>query len=1259
MNWTTAGDLERWADTLDARARLPQLVRRLIFATGNSVVRRNFPAGEGVQRPGWDGILESAAGSEFVPLGISRWEMGVDKDPTSKAKGDFEKRKNEPLGVDQSQTSFVFVTPRKWSKKLEWQQAKQALGIWKDVRVYDSSNLEEWLETALAVDAWLARITGRRPNGVADIGEHWENLAALSNPPLRPRVFLTSRADNIKQFSDWMAGGPTALSIEASSPTETIDFVAAYVTSLEESEQNEREARIVVVESREAWQFLSASKNRLVLIQHPRLVIERELVAQAVRQNHHVLLCAQRFHERHGASFELTRPFRHELQEALVDSGLNEQDAARLSRSSGGSLPILKRRLSSLPSVSHPTWSLSPEASYLVPLILAGGWDDSSEEDRKVLSKLAKRPYEDVLYVATRWLTSEDSPLMQIGTGWNFISHEDAWLLLVPSITRLHLDAFAEVAVEVLGTDDPALELPASDRWCAALYDKIPKHSGRLRAGLIETLALLGSKSESEEIQDGVGAANRADFVVRTIVPENATWQRWATLSRFLPLLVEASPDVLLDRFEKDLARPDSQLLKLFEEEGEPFFGSSPHTGLLWALENLAWEPAYLTRAALILARLARLDPGGKLGNRPKRSLTEIFLCWLPQTEASSEQRIKVIDKLLKKEPDVAWRLLLSLLGESMGISAPTHKPSYRNWGMNWSRGVTHAEHAQQISAVAGRLLANALNNPDRLESLIENCNRLPETELERLLVDLKAIDQSTLDTETRRRLSNKLRDQAHNHRRFAGAHWALPSPVVDELDAIQALFEPDELSDRYGWLFVQWPHLPNENINWSYQQREAAVFGAQSKVVRELFQQDGVATIFALAKAVPAPGEVGRVLAKLSLLEDESPILPKHLASNDPSLALLARGFAFGRFILDGWSWLEGMDLSAWSDEQIVNLSTILPFGPKIWSVIEARGDVATRLYWTKSQPFPNHLTTQDIEAAASHLIEFGRPLQAADLLCSAMYQKHAFDSSLLFDTLEAGLTSLANKAETAEIHTMLAHSLQEVFARLQSLEDIDQERLAKLEWNYLPLLDGHHASAKALHTWLARDAGFFAEVIKLVYRSRLESDEEQAPPREELQAKARNAYSLLESWHSIPGALDNTIDEKVLRDWVDTARECCKATGHIEVCDLTIGGILVRSRAEADGSWPCVAVREVLEDIATDEILRGFETGVINRHGTVSKSMTEGGQQERDLAALFSKRADACKIESPRVSAVLRKLAKRYEHEAKSEDSERNARL
>lgn len=61
-------------------------------------------------------------------------------------------------------------------------------------------------------------------------------------------------------------------------------------------------------------------------------------------------------------------------------------------------------------------------------------------------------------------------------------------------------------------------------------------------------------------------------------------------------------------------------LVPIFQDK-DPFLSRSPHTGLLWALEALAWDPKYLSDSALTLAKLARVDPGGKLTNRPLNSL--------------------------------------------------------------------------------------------------------------------------------------------------------------------------------------------------------------------------------------------------------------------------------------------------------------------------------------------------------------------------------------------------------------------------------------------------------------------------------------------------------------------------------------------------------------------------------------------------------------------------------------------------------------
>jgi transcriptional regulator with XRE-family HTH domain len=67
-NWVTARHLEVWAGTLEARSLLPQLVRRLIRATGMGLVRVEAPAGEQTQRPGWDVFVEASGDAEPVPM---------------------------------------------------------------------------------------------------------------------------------------------------------------------------------------------------------------------------------------------------------------------------------------------------------------------------------------------------------------------------------------------------------------------------------------------------------------------------------------------------------------------------------------------------------------------------------------------------------------------------------------------------------------------------------------------------------------------------------------------------------------------------------------------------------------------------------------------------------------------------------------------------------------------------------------------------------------------------------------------------------------------------------------------------------------------------------------------------------------------------------------------------------------------------------------------------------------------------------------
>lgn len=144
--------------------------------------------------------------------------------------------------------------------------------------------------------------------------------------------------------------------------------------------------------------------------------------------------------------------------------------------------------------------------------------------------------------------------------------------------------------------------------------------------------------------------------------------------------------------------------------------------------------------------------------------------------------------------------------------------------------------------------------------------------------------------------------------------------------------------------------------------------------------------------------------------------------------------------------------------------------------------------------------------------------------------------------------------------------------------------------------------------------------------------------------------------SWDRVPGSRDDgTVDEDALLAWVEKARKLAEQKDRLERCDSKIGELFARhNHKEADGSWPCIPIRDALEEVGTEDILVGFEIGIFNKRGGHFRSLAEGGQQERGLAKDFHAWADSCKIDWPKTAASLQRVAERYEEEARREDAQ-----
>lgn len=81
----TANKIDEWANTADCRVKLPLLIRKLIYENINDLSKCKFPSLEQTtSSSGFDGILESNEETQYVPKGVSVWEMGCAKDKKEK-----------------------------------------------------------------------------------------------------------------------------------------------------------------------------------------------------------------------------------------------------------------------------------------------------------------------------------------------------------------------------------------------------------------------------------------------------------------------------------------------------------------------------------------------------------------------------------------------------------------------------------------------------------------------------------------------------------------------------------------------------------------------------------------------------------------------------------------------------------------------------------------------------------------------------------------------------------------------------------------------------------------------------------------------------------------------------------------------------------------------------------------------------------------------------------------------------------------------
>ncbi|MDA8325670.1 MAG: hypothetical protein M0033_05565 [Nitrospiraceae bacterium] len=1243
-----ADDLDRWATRITAAPEFPRLIRLLVYATARRLQQVDFPADEAVRLGGWDGRVLTEDASPFVPSGFSAWELGTGHDPRAKANDDYDKRTGNPLGVDPSQATFVFATPRRWPGRDAWVAEKRAEGKWKDVVAFDAESLAQWLERAPAVAAWLAPVIGTVPPDARALEAVCDDFRTATKPALDLSGLLVGRDSERERMLALLQGPPQVIEIAATTVDEAAAFVGACIESRPEQERDSLWARAIWVDSSAGLRALAVSDRALIVIASSELSV--------TGTQHHFVAANTSCSGGAGNSIDLGPQPVSALVEYLAKQGLDRNDAYGRCQEAGGYLERVRHTLLAVtPAV--PEWAVPAVGVTVAAAILIGEWDESYEPDEAIVSAIAGVDYEQFICAVTPFQSGPAPLISRAGTVWKVYARPTAWKLLEPLLTTRQLEVFLQSTHDVLLESDPRFDLAPEERWMANFHGKRRLHSDHLRNGLADGLlhaAVLGR--DNSACYAGRRAQSWIDGNCYRLFERRKEAGFWRRIRNELQELAEAAPDQFLTALEADLAHAEPQVCDLFEEEGQN--GACLHADLLWALELLAWAPEYMGRVALALAALAERDPGGHWGNRPHSSLGDILLPSQPQCSATASERKQLFTLITQRFPKAGWELGKALMPGQTTIVSPSARPKLRGWAPEVKLKPVHiADYLEDIRDISERLFELAGKDAARWHFLLSNLNSFMPPLKERILRGAEELGRQ-MAGDDRFLFWTLLRRLLHDHNQFGPeeqAKWVYPRGILDRIEALYSSLTPGDPISQVAWLFAFHVERPMDIAsNWREEQEK--ISAAQAAAAETLARLD----LNALASTLPLfenHRKLGYCLGRSSrAVEIELALLQRFAASANERERDLARGFSAARYEVDPqgflcrWSSRENPDFI--SEQATATMLQRLPASPEIWDAVEAAGPLCREAFWKEAYI---HLfdSPHEAERAAKNLLSVGRALAAIDLLAantSDGWLAGDGDVRLVVEALKEGVAEAnANPSQGQRV----AYDIARLIKALADSNRLELGELMQLEWIYFGILEHQAQHDLVIYRHLISNPELLLELIALIYIPEGETREGRPEPSEGERAVATQAWRILQDWKPFastpPEAMPSSEELLVI---VERVRKLAAERRHTVIVDDHLGKALASSPLGTDGVWPHESAREVLERYSSEALGDGFVAGKQNLRGITSRSPGDGGEQERRLAAQYETWQRALTVSHPRTSALLGRLAARYRSEATWED-------
>ena len=1055
MKILTSTDLKNWSATRECQSYLPFLFRKLIYSRVKieHIKKIDFPFAEDVQVGGYDGQLEVEQGDRYIPQGESVWEFGVvDSGKKAKADVDYAKRKLDPLGRVPNQTTYINVTLKTYSKKKKWEEDKKAENFWLDVRFYDATDIEHWLDLAPSVEIWLARLLNKPMDGV-ELGEdYWKQWSTKADMEFPFNLLIESREKQKDKLVDILFESKGALQyIKSNTKEESLAFALATIESLEEVHKNSLQTTTLVIENKESFkQIVSATKEMILL---PKFQLDDTERNNALINGHKIIIpVSNSFSSQESNIINLPVIKGEVFQNNLGKMGVDGAQAKLLSINTGKDISVLRRSLDF--SSKQPFWLTKIDPISFIPFLLLSRFNSNVDGDKEIIARLTGVSFDIYEKQLRSILLLEETPIYNVGANWRLISHSDSWLYVAKYITDEDLNKFYDIAVEVLSETNPKYELDKSKRYMASFYNATPKYSGYLKKGICESLIVLSVLAK----RYGLNTSVDPDFFVYKMINHIMSLSDENLLRSFgtnLMLLAEASPEAFINQIQNSIN--DEKIKVFFEEQKDLMFSKSNELpSLLWALERLSWMPESLTNVCRILCQLIQISPKElPTSNTPYNSLISIFRIWFPQTNAKMEERKAVLEIIKKEYPDIAFNLFNSLI-YSEDHATVGSKMRWRLFSETREISVSHQELYYMRRYVIDSVIE--LTTPPSFSRAIQIIGKLDNINWDKVDNVFVCIEEFLYESEENKSIIyHKFRNLIGRHRSFSDTDWALPEGVLSKMESTAKKFEPNNIILKNKYLFED--HHPTliegkkEDLKTDFDKQRLEFEQLRLEAIREFLNLTNIDTIIQLAKETENSFLYSRALVEYGLSDKQEEVIFELVHSEEGKERWIFDSYLGEKERYQGKNIVLNLVEEFWvtqkySSDKIAHFLLALRADLELFKYIDSLEDyVLSEEYWLKLRP-PYASDADMVIYAVNKFSEHNRPLSVLNMLSRSASYNISLSSDFILTTLENLNLSTSNDPENIRIDF---HFIQRFFSNLHERDDLDEDKMAKIEFKFL----------------------------------------------------------------------------------------------------------------------------------------------------------------------------------------------------------------